>query len=145
MTTIFPAIQDLPRRILAVEAADAKAADTPVDEAVRACAKLQAPLTTLVGPVGFLSLLSRALVLATAEVPSLSMVQVRPDGSLVGFDEIKHDQDAEALEKGRVVLVAHLLGLLATFISESLTRRLVREAWPDAFIDNTDLRGEQTP
>jgi hypothetical protein len=145
MTTPFPAIQDLTRRILAVEAALAKAADTPIDEAVRACAKLQVPLTRFTGPVGFLSLLSRALVLAKADVPSLSVVQVRPDGSLVGFEEIKHDQDAEALEKGRVVLVAHFLGLLATFIGESLTRRLVRDAWPDGSIDNTDLRGEQTP
>jgi hypothetical protein len=145
MTTIFPAIQDLTRRILAVEAARDKAADTQVDEAVKVCAKLQVPLSRFTGPAGFLSLLSRALVLAKAEVPSLSVVQVRPDGSLVGFDEIKHDHDAEALEKGRVVLVAHLLGLLATFIGESLTRRLVRDAWPDASIDNTDLRGEQTP
>ncbi len=145
MTTIFPAIQDLTRRILAVEAARAKAADPQVDEAVKVCAKLQMPLSRFTGPAGFLSLLSRALVLAKAEVPSLSVVQVRPDGSLVGFDEIKHDRDAEALEKGRVVLVAHLLGLLATFIGESLTWRLVHDAWPDASIDNTDLRGEQTP
>jgi hypothetical protein len=145
MTTIFPALQDLTRRILAVEAARAKAADTQVDEAVTVCAKLQVPLSRFTGPAGFLSLLSRALVLAKAEVPSLSVVQVRPDGSLVGFDEIKHNQDAEALEKGRLVLVAHLLGLLATFIGEALTRCLVRDAWPDESIDNTDLRGEQTP
>jgi len=69
-------------------------------------------------------------------------VQVRPDGSLAGFDEIKHDQDVgeSELEKGRVVLVGHLLGLLATFIGESLTRRLACEAWPDASIDNTDSK-----
>jgi hypothetical protein len=145
MTTMFPAIQDLSRRIFAVEATRDKAADTQVDEAVKVCAKLQVPLSRFTGPAGFLSLLSRALVLAKAEVASLSVVQVLPDGSLVGFDEIKHDQDAEALEKGRVVLVAHLLGLLATFIGESLTRRLVLDAWPDASINSTDLRGEQTP
>ena len=49
-----------------------------------------------------------------------------------GLDEIKHDKDTEELEMGGVVLVAHLLGLLATFIGESLTLRLARDAWPDA-------------
>ena len=142
MTTVFPAMQDLARRILAVEAARARSqaergneADTQVDEAVRACAKLQAPLSRFTGPAGFLSLLTRALVLAKAEVPSLRVVQVRPDDSLVGFDEIKHDQNTGEFEKGGVVLVAHLLGLLATFIGESLTLRLARDAWQDAAFD----------
>ena len=94
---VFPAMQDLARRIIAIEAARAKAADTHVDEVVRACAKLQVPLSKFTGPAGFLSLLSRALVLATAEVPFLRVVQVRPDGSLAGFDEIKHDQESDAL------------------------------------------------
>ena len=145
MTIVFPAIQDLARRILAVEVARAKAADPQVDEALKVCAKLQAPLSRFMGPAGFLSLLSRALVLAKAEVPSLSVVQVRPDGSLVGFDEIKHDKDTEELEIGGVVLVAHLLGLLATFIGESLTLRLARDAWPGASIDKTDLKEEEKP
>ena len=145
MTTIFPAIQDLTRRILAVEAARAKVDGTQVDEAVLACAKFQATLSKFTGPAGFLSLLSRALVLAKADVPSFSVVQVRADGSMAGFDQIKQDQDAGELAKGRVVLVAHLLGLLATFIGESLTLRLARDAWPDASIDNTDLKREEKP
>jgi len=145
MTAVLPAIQELARRILAFEAAGAKAVGTPVDEAVRACGKLQVPLSRFTGPAGFLSLLSRALVLAKAEVPFLTLVQVRSDGSLAGFDEIKHDQDVGQLEleKGRLVLVGHLLGLLATFIGESLMRRLASEAWPDASIDNTDSREKE--
>ena len=143
MTAVFPAIQDLARRILAVEAERAKAVGTPVDEVVLACGKLQVPLSRFTGPAGFLSLLSRALVLAQADVPSLTVVQVRPDGSLAGFGEIKHDQDAGELEKGRVVLVGHLLALLATFIGESLTLRFAREAWPDASIDNADLKEKE--
>jgi len=145
MIAVFPAIQDLARRILAVEAARAKAADTPVDEAVRACAKLQVPLSRFTGTAGFLSLLSRALVLAKAEVPSLKVVKVLPDGSLAGFDEIEPHDDAGEFEKGRVVLVARLLGLLATFIGESLTLRLARDAWPDASIESTDFKEEEKP
>ncbi len=138
MTTVLPAIRNLARRILAIEAA----VGTPVDIAVRACGKLQVPLSKFTGPAGFFSLLSRALVLAKAEVPCLTVVQVRPDGSLAGFDQIKHDQDVRELEleNGHVVLVGHLLGLLATFIGESLMRRLVRDAWPDASIDITDFK-----
>jgi len=145
MTNVFPAMQDLARRILAIEAARANAADTQVDEAARACAKLQEPLSRFTGPAGFFSLLSRALVLAKAEVPALRVVQVRADGSLAGFDEIKHDNDTVKFEIGGVVLVAHLLGLLATFIGESLTRRVACDAWPDASLDSTDLNREETP
>ena len=146
MTAVFPAIHDLALRILAIEAARDKAVGTPVDEAVRACGKLQVPLSRFTGPAGFLSLLSRALVLAKAEVPALEVVQVRSDGSLAGFDEIKpDDQDAGALQKGRVMLVAHLLGLLTIFIGESLTRRLACDAWPEASLYSTDLKQEEKP
>ena len=150
MTTVFPAMQELTRRILAAEAACAKEADTQVDEAVRVCEKLQVPLSRFTGPAGFLSLLSRALVLAKAEVPCLRVVHVRPDGTFTGFDKIKPDpnageHDANALVHGRVALVAQLLGILATFIGESLTQRLVCDAWPDASTDKTNSKQEEKP
>jgi len=145
MAAVFPAIQDLARRILVIEASRVDVVGGQVNEAVRACVKLQVPLSKFTGPAGFLSLLSRALVLAKSEVPSLSVVQVRPDGSLAGFEEIKHGQDVGELEleKGRMVLVAHLLGLLATLIGESLTRRLACEAWPDISLDITDSKEKE--
>ena len=150
MTTVSPPMRDLAQRILAVEAARVKAVDTQADVAVQVCEKLQLPLSRLAGPAGFLSLLSRALVLAKAEVPALRTVKARPDGTLAGFDEIKQDpnageHDAGALEHGRVVLVANLLGLLATFVGESLTRQLARNAWPDGSIEKTDLKEEEKP
>lgn len=148
-------MQDLARRVLAAEAARATTSGTEfsepaVDVAVQVCEKFQAPLSKLTGPAGFSSLLSRALVLTKADVPALSVVQVRRDGSLAGFNEIKPDpnageQAAEALEQGRVALVAHLLGLLATFIGKSLTQRLACDAWPVASIETTDLKQEETP
>jgi hypothetical protein len=145
MNAAFPAIEDLTRRILAIEAARAKSADTHVDEAVQVCKKLQLPLSKFTGPAGFSSLLSRALVLAKAEAPCLRLVKVQPDGSLAGFDEIQHAPDADALAMGRVVLVGQFLGLLATLIGESLTWRLARDTWPDASIYNTDSRREEKP
>ena len=145
MTPVSPSIRELARQLLAVEAAHANGDDTPVDVAVRVCQNLQVPLSRLAGSASFSSLLSRALVLAKAEVPLLAGAQVRPDGSLAGFDAIALGQDAGAFEKGRVALVAHLLGLLATFIGESLTRRLVCEAWPDASINGTDPKPGERP
>jgi len=34
-----------------------------------------------------------------------------------------------------LTFIAHLLGLLSTFIGEPLTRRIVREAWGDQLPD----------
>ena len=140
MTASFPPMKDLARRMLAIEAARAEA---PGDAAVRVCEKLQTPLIRLTGSAGYSSLLARSLELAKSEAPSLRAVSVRPDGSLAGFDAI--DRGAGEFETAWVALVAHLLGLLATFIGESLTLRIAREAWPDASIDNTDLKEEEKP
>ena len=127
MKTTTPAIENLARRLIALEAAR-DPSDGLVGAAVPACEKLRVPLARLVGVAGFRSLLSRALAMAKAEVPSLETLQVRPDGSLEDLDEVGRPQDAEA---GAVVL-AQLLGLLVTFIGEPLMLRLVSDAWPDA-------------
>jgi len=82
------------------------------------------------GKAGFRALLSRALALANAEVPSLRAVRVNADGSLEGFEELYAQLPPEEFFEGRVVLLAQLLGLLVAFIGENLTLRLVREVWP---------------
>ena len=102
---------------------------------LRVSEMLRRPLSTLAGSSGFRSLLTRALTLAKAQVPGLSAVQVKADGSLEGCDLDNQDEAAEA----GVILIAHLLGLLVTFIGESLMLSLVLDAWPDfpAFDDGT--------
>lgn len=145
MSTAHPSLQDLARRLLAVEAAHAQSSDAHVDEAVRVCEKLRVPLVKFAGLAGFSSLLSRALALARAEVPALGAVRVRADGSLEGFAEVERTQSSEAPGKDAVVLVAQLLGLLVTFVGEPLTLRLVRDAWPDVSTDRSDGRSEAKP
>lgn len=132
MSTASPAIRDFARRLIALEAARGEPPVVGAREAVRVCEKLRRPLARLAGVAGFRSLMSRALALAKAEVPSLAAVQVRADGSLEGLDDAGPDRDAGAGGEGGVVVVAQLLGLLVTFIGEPLTLRLVRDAWPDA-------------
>ncbi len=51
-----------------------------------------------------------------------------------GLNELHNDEAEEA----GVMLIAHLLGLLATFIGESLMLSLVREAWPELPFDDTN-------
>jgi hypothetical protein len=102
-------------------------------------------LSKLVGDAGFASLLSRALTLAKAEVPSLGVVEVRADGSLEGLAEAGRNQGSVPSGSGGEVLVAHLLGLLVTFIGPSLTLRLVHDAWADAPLEGMDPSDEETP
>jgi hypothetical protein len=87
------------------------------------CDKLRRPLTTLAGAAGFRSLLARALSLAKQESPLLGAWEVKPDGSLQGLN-------GEAAQPG-AVLIAQLIGLMITFIGESLTLRLLHDVWLD--------------
>ncbi len=133
MSTASPKVQDLARRLLAFEADQQNSIEAREDVAVKVIEELRLRLIKLAGVVGFRSLLSRALTLAKAEVPSLNIVHVSVDGSLNGFDGIKQNQ--EAGDQPGIVLVAHLLELLVTFIGQPLTLRLIRDKWPDASID----------
>ena len=144
MRTPTPAIRSLTQRLIAVEAARDDASGAPAPGAARVLEKLRAPLSRLAGAAGFGSLMSRAMALAKAEDASLNAVQVRADGSLEGLDGHGHGPGTGVGEDGGAVVVAHLLGLLATFIGEPLVLRLVRDAWPDAPTDKTDrsLEGE---
>ncbi len=145
MSTASPEIQELARRLLAFEAARDNTSEARVDVAMRVIDELRLRLIRLAGVDGFRSLLSRALTLAKAEVHSLNMVHVRADGSLEGFDGIEQSQEAGAAVQAGIVLVAHLLELLVTFVGVPLTLRLLRDKWPDASMDGTDLRMEENP
>jgi hypothetical protein len=145
MSTASPEIQDLARRLLAFAAADDNSSDAGVDVAARVIEELRLRLIKLAGVDGFRSLLSRALTQAKAEVPSLNIVQIRSDGSVEGFDGIEGSHVTGAATQAGTVLVAHLLELLVTFIGAPLTLSLVRDKWPDASMDGTDLRTEEHP
>jgi hypothetical protein len=136
MSRASPENIDLARRLLALEAAHRTSSDAGVTE--QFIEELRLRLIKLAGVAGSRSLISRALTLAKTEVPSLSMVQVRADGSLEGFDKIQESHEEEA----GIVLVAHLLELLMTFVGEPLTLRLVHDTWPEASRNGGDLKTE---
>jgi hypothetical protein len=133
----------LARRLLIYEAVAGENSEPAESAASRVCAKLRRPLVTLAGVAGFRSLLYRALALARAEAPSLSVVQVAADGSLKGLDELKPQIDKDQVRDGGAILIAQLLGLLLTFIGEGITLRLVQDVWPEAAFDSRVFEKER--
>ena len=125
---------ELAQRLLAVEAASRSASHPHVHEAVRVCQKLRISLTRFAGAEGFRSLLQRALALARADVPSAQSVNLKSDGSLEGLEVLAVDATNGGPEAA-VAIIAHLLGLLETFIGQPLMLRLVRDAWPHGSVD----------
>jgi hypothetical protein len=128
--SVTPELKEFAGQLLAFEASSVKPADAKNSSAFRVCEKLGGPLGKLTGVRGFRSLLSRALALAGAEVPWLRGLHVQADGSLEGLAALEEDLDRSGIVLGETVLVAHLLGLLVTFIGSALTQGLVRDIWP---------------
>jgi hypothetical protein len=139
----LPKSRHLAQRLLTYEAVAGENSEPAESAAFRVCAKLRRPLITLAGVAGFRSLLSRALTLARAEAPSLSMVQVAADGSLKGLDELGPQIDKEQARDEGAILIAQLLGLLVTFIGEGLTLHLVQDVWPEAAFDGHGFEKER--
>jgi len=122
-----PFMRDLAIRLL-IEASD------PGDGAPAAVVvleRLDAVLQRVAGQAGSRSLLDRALSLARTEVPTLEGLLIPSAGPLSDMDwKCVHDGPFDP-QCDQVILVAHLLELLRTFIGERLTLQLVKEAWPD--------------
>ena len=117
---------NLARRLLAFESRDEHAPESPLE--FRVSEKLRRPLSRIAGTAGYRSLLSRALTIASVKAPSLSGVQISPDGSLSGLDAIGNG--GEAGDAG-ITLVAQLLALLTLFIGSNLVLSLVSDIWPE--------------
>jgi len=115
--------------------------ETTVPAGFAVVEKLRVHLGVFMGTLGFRTLLARALALAGTEAPWLRALHIKADGSLEGLEQIERDAQVgpKELAEGRVLLIAHLLGLLATFIGENLTLQLVREIWPKVSFNDLDI------
>jgi hypothetical protein len=148
MPPVSPSIQRLATELLALETIGAHQPESPEAPAQRIFETLRTILITLVGLPGYKVLLSRALAVAGEEDPSLKTVRVADDGALEGLGAVasalspsaarpaggtsRNDSPSPAPHPRGALLVTHLLGLLAVFIGEPLTFRLVQNAWPHA-------------
>jgi hypothetical protein len=94
-------------------------------------------LTPIIGQAGTTALTVRAVHLARREHAWLTPVE-----NLEQTDEVfeyvaasLERQDPDVALKAGAAVLATLAELLVAFIGESLTMRLLRKAWPDAFSD----------
>jgi hypothetical protein len=140
MTRTTPELRTAAERLLGLEAAAGKRAVAKLPAATRVNERFRQVLSTLLGAAGFHALLARALILAKAEAPQLSAVQVQADGSLEDLTlSIDEGDGKRRFADAEVVLVAHLLGLLVAFSGEALMLRLVNDTWPKASFDDLDF------
>ena len=130
-------------RLIAAETEGKSAPTLPA--AVQVCEKLRPHLATLMGKAGFRAVLSRALAVGRAEVPWLPAVQVDAEGALEAWDAAEVPVEPEELAESGVLLIAQLLGLLAAFIGDSLTLRLVRDVWPTLALEDLKFTREDHP
>lgn len=135
-------MRNLARWLIARETAEITVDETKAMAAFRVSDKLGNYLSKLGGTAGFQSLLSRALTLAKAEAPWLVPLEVKADGSLEGLGSLNIPENVDKVEEGGVILLAQLLGLLATFIGGALMLRLLHDVWPGAPFEETDLGRE---
>lgn len=127
-------MRHIARRLIAEEheANDPNAARA----ALRVCNKLGKSLAVLTGTRGFASLFARALGRAGEEAPWLNELLVDANGAVVPpSPEAEAKINSREAARGGLALVAHLLELLATFIGEALTLRLVQQVWPRVPLD----------
>lgn len=135
-------MKDFARRLIVCEAGG-KSVRPKTSDTFEVCEKLRPTLAPLMGDGGFRALLSRALALAAAEVDWLGAVHVEPDGALGFVEESLAHLNANERAEGRLVFLAHVLGLLVAFIGENLTVRLMRETWPNARLNNLNLENRE--
>jgi hypothetical protein len=145
MDRATPRMRSLAKGLMVHESSKNKSSEATAPAIFHVVEKLRPQLANLMGIGGFRALFSRALVLASAEMPWLRAVQVKADGTLEGFDGLQSQLDPAELLEGKVVLLAQLLGLLVAFIGQNLTSRLVSEVWPNFHSTLWISAGEEVP
>ncbi len=121
----------LARRLVEQEAA-AQTTDALAEATERTCARLRERLVQVIGPEGFRILLTNAVDMTRTEHLFLRAAEWRvdADGGVSGLREaVRGRSRTEALGALTAVL-GRFMELLAGFIGEALTARLVERTWP---------------
>jgi CheY-like chemotaxis protein len=94
----------------------------------RVCDKMRGPLQNLAGETGFRSIVARALILAKSEVAWLWPVKISDSGFFEGLALAEEKLSPLEVSRGETVMVTQILGLLFTFLGESMTHVLLHDA-----------------
>jgi hypothetical protein len=127
--------QQVFRRMLEREAGNGANAPAIAAAARRLYERFAQQLTPLIGDAGVAAICARSLYLTQRNVSGLAPVRTSAQGDapfalLQGSLE---QQDPAVATEIAVAVLATASELLASFIGESLTTRLLCEAWPDDF------------
>ena len=127
--------QQVFRRMLAREAGTDANAPAIAAAARRVCEHFAHQFTPLIGDAGVAAIFARSVHLTQRNVrelaPGRASDQRDPPFALLQLS-LEQQEPAAATETA-VAVLAMSSELLASFIGESLTTRLLREAWPDDF------------
>jgi hypothetical protein len=126
------ATREFAERLLAYETALDRTLETGGSDTCLVCEKLRRSLDDLLGPDAYSSIAARALDSARLEAPVLTSVEIREDGSIEGLS-------GEA-RRANSTLIAHLIGLMDTFIGETVTLWLLDDIWPTLRGSKVDAR-----
>ena len=123
------------RRMLAREAGTDANAPAIAAAARRLCEHFAQQFTPLIGDAGVAAIFVRSLHLTQRHVRELAPGRAsgKRDLPFALLQLSLEQQEPAAATETAVALLAMASELLATFIGESLTTRLLREAWPDDF------------
>lgn len=141
MNRASPQMRRIAERLLNIEGAGSDADESAL--LFPAGKKLRPHLANLMGQGGVRALFARALVLAAAEVPWLRVVGIDRQGQLEGLDAVAVDLEPATILEGRVVILAHVIGLLVTFIGPTLSTRLIGEIWPQVPLGERTFGNEE--
>ncbi|HEX5281832.1 MAG TPA: hypothetical protein VFW28_17260 [Micropepsaceae bacterium] len=129
MDSASPRLQKLAHRLLVLERQSGHRSEEAA--AFHVTEKLRQRLSMLTGAAGFRAVLARSLALAGQEVKWLGAIRVDARGSLEALNEVCARMPADEIARGEEALIAHLIGLLVTFIGASLTAYLLQDIWPE--------------
>ncbi len=146
MSVVSPATRQLAHRLLTREAGGQTAPEALAAATERICQRLRRRLISLIGPLGFAALYTRALHLARQEYPSLTLVEFR-DGTevrLIGLQQFAANvRDPVQAQAALAAILAQFISLLIAFIGEDLSLRFIDEAWHDRVGDEPQTPGRR--
>ncbi len=127
------------RNILAREAGTDADAPAIATAARRVCERFAEQLTPLVGDAGVAAICARSVHLTYQNLPGLAPARVsaEEDAPFALLQLALEQQEPAAATEAAIAVLATTSELLASFIGESLTNSLLREAWPDDFAGDT--------
>jgi len=133
------ALQDFARKALTQRAGPGAGVEAVIPGAQRAYDDLSRVSVPLIGHVGMDALTGRAVHLAQRQFAWLASAPspAQADGPFAQLTVSLKGQDPAAAADAVTAVLAHLTGLLVTFIGEPLTTGLLRRAWPDVVADPT--------